>query len=113
MIQTTPNLFKVYYCRLLWYQSKCRELCSSDNCLAIFTGWLKIGDILVLDNATIHYGGDTSDLGNWLWINFRIFLLFLPARTPERIQIEIVWNILVQRLEHFCLGLENELACVA
>ena len=81
--------------------------------LAIFTGWLKIGDILVLDNATIHYGGDNSDLCDWLWFNYRIFVLFLPARTPEWNPIELVWNILVQRLEHFCLSLANELACVA
>ncbi len=81
--------------------------------LAIFSGWLLYGDILVLDNATIHNGGVNSDLENWLWSNFRIFLLYLPARTPEWNPIELVWNILVQRLNVFCLNLAKELAQVA
>lgn len=71
--------------------------------MALSLGWLLPGDILVLDNAAIHSGGDNSDLENWLWLNFRVFLIYLPARTPEWNPIELVWNILVQRLNVFCL----------
>ena len=78
--------------------------------LAIFSVWLLYGDILVLDNATIHNGGLNLDLENWLWSNFRIYLLYLPASTPEWNPIELVWNILVQRLNVFCIDLAKELA---
>ena len=63
---------------------------------AITTGFLKQNDIIVLDNAAIHVGGKNSYLGKWLWDNFRIFLLLLPARTPEWNPIELVWLLLVK-----------------
>lgn len=61
------------------------------------------GDVLVADNATIHSGGVNSDLEQWLWDNFQVFLLWLPARTPEWNPIELVWNILVARLGTYSL----------
>ena len=78
---------------------------SSQIIMAINAGWLLRGDVLVLDNAAIHCGGENTDLEEWLWVNFQIFLVFLPARTPEWNPIELVWNILVQRLNVFCLHL--------
>ena len=78
--------------------------------LAIQAGWLLPGDILVLDNATIHYGGGNSDLEDWLWQYFRIFLLWLPARTPEWNPIELGWNILVARLNTFCLDVAFQIS---
>jgi hypothetical protein len=39
-------------------------------------GWLLPGNILVLDNATIHYGDSNSDLENWLWQYFLISFCF-------------------------------------
>lgn len=77
--------------------------------LAISSGWLSPGDVLVLDRAAIHTGGENTVLEDWLWDNFRIFLLLLPARTPEWNPIELVWNILVQRLAVFSLEIANEL----
>ena len=68
-----------------------------------------IGDILVLDRAAIHTGGPNTNLEDWLWDNFRIFLLLLPARTPEWNPIELVWNIMVQRLNIFDLRLAIEM----
>ena len=59
----------------------------------------------VLDNASIHTGGMKSTLKDWLWGNFRIFLLLLPARAQEWNPIELVWNILVQGLAVFSLEL--------
>lgn len=77
--------------------------------LAVIFGWLLPFDVLVLDRAAIHTGGENSILEEWLWDNFRIFVLLLPARTPEWNPIELVWNILVQRLQNFSLEMANSL----
>jgi hypothetical protein len=42
---------------------------------AVAIGFLKGGDILVLDNASIHAKGNTY-LEEWLWKSFGIFVLF-------------------------------------
>ena len=73
--------------------------------MAVESGFLLPYDVLVLDNASIHTGGVNSTLEDWLWGNFQIFLLLLPARTPEWNPIELVWNILVRRLAAFSLEL--------
>ncbi|KAL7524232.1 hypothetical protein ACHAXR_001481, partial [Thalassiosira sp. AJA248-18] len=72
--------------------------------LAVLSGFLLPYDVLVLDRAAIHTGGQNTILEDWLWDNYRIFLLLLPARTPEWNPIELVWNILVQRLQVFSLS---------
>lgn len=77
--------------------------------LAILSRFLQPGDVLVLDNAAIHTGGENTILEGWLWENFRIFILLLPARTPEWNPIELVWNILVQRLAIFSLEVSNDM----
>ena len=76
--------------------------------LAVLSGFLLPYDVLVLDRAAIHAGEENTILPDWLRDNFRIFLLLLPARTPEWNPIELVWNILVQRLQVFslCLALQ-------
>ena len=56
------------------------------------------GDVLVLDNAAIHFGGDNSVLEEWLWDQFGVLVLFLPPRSPELNPIELVWNTFVQWL---------------
>ena len=66
-------------------------------------------DVVVLDRAAIHTGGQNTILVDWLWDNFRIFVLLLPARTPEWNPIELVWNIFVQRLNIFSLQVENSM----
>ena len=77
--------------------------------LAVQAGFLLPYDVLVLDRAAIHVGGQNTILADWLWDNFRIFLLLLPARTPEWNPIELVWNILVQRLKTFSLFLAMQM----
>ena len=77
--------------------------------LAIQSGFLVPGNVLVLDRASVHTGGQNTILEDWLWDNFRIFLLLLPARTPEWNPIELVWNILVQRLQVFSLELARQM----
>jgi hypothetical protein len=53
-------------------------------------GFLKGGDILVLDNASTHGKGDNTYLEEWLWKSFGIFVLFLPTRTLEWNPTELV-----------------------
>ena len=67
-----------------------------DEALAV--GFLKEGDVLVLDNASYHSGACCSDLENFLWSYNQILLIFLPARTPEWNPVELLWNILRVRL---------------
>lgn len=65
---------------------------------AIGCGWLRPFDVLVIDNAAYHIGRENVVLEDWLWDNHNIFMLQLPPRSPEWNPIELIWNILVQRL---------------
>ncbi len=67
--------------------------------LALASGFFRPGDVLVLDNASIHNGGSNSNLEEWLYDTFGVLLLFLPARSPELNPIEQVWKILVNKLQ--------------
>ena len=74
---------------------------------AIATAWLRPYDVLVCDNTTIHlqrYNGNLADLlWNILALDgepLRILLLPLPTRSPELNPIELVWNIMVQRVKY-------------
>jgi hypothetical protein len=62
-------------------------------------GFLQPGDFLVLDNALIHHFQELTGLDAYRWTYHRIFLQFLPTRSPELNPIE-----LVQRLKHFPLS---------
>ena len=70
---------------------------------ALRTQFLWPGDILVLDNASIHLYKECKNLDDYLYEYFGILLLFLPARSPELNPIELLWNVLVQRLRHCIL----------
>ena len=49
-----------------------------------------------VDYVTTPTGGTSASLKDWLWDNYRIFVLLLPARTSEYNPIELIWNILAQ-----------------
>ena len=72
--------------------------------MAIASGFFRPGDVLVLDNASIHNGGDNSNLEEWLYDTVGVLLVFLPARSPELNPIEQVWRILVNKLQRVPLG---------
>lgn len=46
---------------------------------AIQQGFFQGVDLLVFDNAALHTGRDNVVLQDYLWENYGIFLLFLPA----------------------------------
>ena len=73
---------------------------------AIVMGVLVGGDILVLDNAAIHVSGENDDIGEYLWDRFRILVLTLPTYSPELNPIELIWNVMIQRMQSFTLGTE-------
>ena len=77
------------------------ESFSMDIEMAVACRFLKGGDVLVLDNASIHDKGENEGLADWLWHRFGIFVLMLPTRTPEWNPIELVWRLLVSRLKKY------------
>ncbi len=46
---------------------------------AVASRFLRPGDILVMDNAANHTGKENTVLEDWLWKEYSIFALFLPA----------------------------------
>lgn len=75
--------------------------------LLIARDWLMHNDVVCLDNARIHTGGDLSHLEQLLW-NFevqgrplRIFVVWLPTRSPELNPIEFVFHILASRIKRY------------
>ncbi len=67
---------------------------------AVASGFLRPGDVLVMDNAANHTGKENTVLEDWLWNDHYIFALFLPARTPEWNPIELLWICLSMRSKH-------------
>ena len=65
---------------------------------SIAKGYLHGGDVLILDNASVHRYREASDLRNLLW-SYGITLVTLPTRCPELNPIELLWNTLVKRLK--------------
>ncbi len=57
------------------------------------------GNVLVMDNVAIHHCRELSALEDVLWDEFQIAILFLPTRAPELNPIELLWNIMVQRMK--------------
>ncbi len=64
----------------------------------VVDGFLRNGDALVIDNASIHCYRDSAVLEEILWEDYKILLIFMPTRSPELNPIELMWNILVQHL---------------
>ena len=66
----------------------------------LINGWLKHGDVLCLDNARIHSGGEASILEDYVWNYVRdespmhIYVAWLPTRAPELNPIEFIFHIL-------------------
>ena len=70
----------------------------------ILSKWLTHGDVICLDNARIHTGGEAASLEDLFWNHevdgrpLRIYVAFLPTRSPELNPIEFVFHILATRI---------------
>jgi transposase len=71
---------------------------------AIDDGQLRSGDVLVVDNASVHVGHETTDLVFDLLRSHNIFLLFLPAYSPELNPCELVFALLKDALRQMTLS---------
>ena len=60
--------------------------------------FLRQGDVLVVDNCSIHFSGQNSELQEKLWTEAGILMIPLPPYHPELNPIELVFNDLVQNL---------------
>ena len=70
---------------------------------ACVLGYLRQGDVLVLDNAAIHNGRDNAYLEDFIWSRFEVLILFLPTRAPEWNPQELVWNFMGQKMQRYPL----------
>ncbi len=64
----------------------------------VVDGFLRNGNVLVIDDASIHCYCDSAVLEEIFWEDYKILLIFTPTCSPELNPIELIWNILVQRL---------------
>jgi transposase len=74
---------------------------------AIAHGFLKKGDVLIMENATMHRFKENKVLKEYLWEEFGIFVLTLPTWSPEMNPIELLWNTLVMRMKQFLLIIQT------
>ena len=94
-IQTSNNTAKSFY---LFIQN------------LIETNFFRHNEVLVMDNAAIHVGGEAKDIENLLWDTevdgrpLRVLIIFLPTRSPELNPIELVFHILSRRIQNFRYG---------
>jgi len=58
---------------------------------AILDGFLKDGDTLVVDNASVHGSSDTLELLVLIFLNFNIKLMYLPPYSPEFNPCELIF----------------------
>ena len=64
------------------------------------SNYLQPGDILVCDNASIHTRDECTHLREELMMFANVYILLLPAYHPELNPIELVFNMLAQRIRH-------------
>ena len=74
---------------------------------AFCKGFLRTGDVLVMDNAAIHHYQEASALEYVLMEKCGVLVLYLPPRAPELNPIELLWNTLVKRLKRESLEYDN------
>lgn len=77
---------------------------------AIVEGFLRPGDVLVLDNAAIHMKGENRGLEDWLWTRVGVVVIPLPTRSPELNPQELVWRSLTMKLRSIRVSSETHAA---
>jgi DDE superfamily endonuclease len=68
---------------------------------SIAKGFLRPWDVLILDNKSIHRSRDVSELEDWLYDTYRIFLVYLPNRSAELNPMKKLWKVVIHRLNHW------------
>ena len=85
----------------------------------IISGFFIHEEVLVMDNARIHTGGEADSIETLLWETLidgrplHVLVVYLPTRSPELNPIEFVFHILTARIRSFryqSAGPCNELA---
>jgi transposase len=77
--------------------------------MMVLSGWLRHDEIVVLDNAAIHTGGDSGDLERLFWETvmggrpLHILVIYLPTRSPELNPIELIFHIFSRRVSSYRL----------
>jgi transposase len=60
--------------------------------------WFEHGDVLIMDNASIHAGQEVNIEDDLLWEAMQVLVAFLATRSPELNPIELVFHILSRRI---------------
>ena len=67
---------------------------------ALVDGYLRPGDILILDNATVHSGSDLFPQLVALLNEAHVDLRFLPTYSPELSPVELVFNMIKTHIRY-------------
>ncbi len=73
----------------------------------IISGFFKHEEVLVMDNARIHTGGEATGVETLLWETpidgrpLHVLVVYLPTRSPELNPIELIFHILTARIRSF------------
>jgi transposase len=63
--------------------------------------WFEHGDVLIMDNASIHTGQEANIVEDLLWEAMQVLVVFLPTRSPELNPIELIFHILSRRIRSY------------
>lgn len=96
-IQTRPDSAPVQY--IITEEHGTSEIFFDFVMQLLRTGFLRVGDIFVVDNCTIHFSGDCELLSSYLWNIWGIRMVSIPAYVPELNPTELVFHALVERLK--------------
>jgi hypothetical protein len=75
--------------------------------LMVGTGWLVHDEILIMDNAAVHTGGEARDLEEWFWDKIvdgrplHVLVIYLPMRSPELNPIKLIFHIFSCRIRSY------------
>jgi transposase len=77
--------------------------------MMVESGWMRHGEILVLDNAGVHTGREAVDLQEFFWDTIvdgrplNVLVIYLPTRSPELNPIELIFHIFSRRVRSYRL----------
>ena len=75
--------------------------------LMVESGFLTHGEVLIMDNATIHSQGNAQGCANYLWNTkvdskpLNMLVIYLPTKALELNLIKLIFHILVLRLKSY------------